>query len=139
MLFRKMKILLLSIFFLYYVNAFKNMNSHVSLQIASRRNDKSNFRNSDNFLEKRKSRTSLNSTFDEIKSIISKQLSVEEDKIEPTSSFTKDLGADSLDQVELIMALEEHFKITISDQDALKINTVEDAINFIEKNKKPDA
>ncbi|CXH93426.1 acyl carrier protein, putative [Plasmodium berghei] len=139
MLFRKMKIILLSIFFLYYVNAFKNMSNHASLQIASRRNEKTNFRNSDSFMEKKKSRTSLNSTFYEIKSIISKQLSVEEDKIQLTSSFTKDLGADSLDQVELIMALEEHFKITISDQDALKINTVEDAINFIEKNKKPDA
>ncbi|WBY54973.1 acyl carrier protein [Plasmodium yoelii yoelii] len=134
-----MKIILLSIFFLYYVNAFKNMNNHAPLQIASRRNEKTSFRNNDSFMEKKKSRTSLNSTFDEIKGIISKQLSVEEDKIQLNSSFTKDLGADSLDQVELIMALEEHFKITISDQDALKINTVEEAIDFIEKNKKPDA
>ncbi|EUD66826.1 acyl carrier protein [Plasmodium inui San Antonio 1] len=81
---------------------------------------------------------SLGSTFDEIKKVISKQLSVEEDKIQMESNFTKDLGADSLDLVELIMALEEQFNITISDQDALKISTVQDAIDFIEKNKKSD-
>lgn len=88
---------------------------------------------------RRGSAYSLGSTFDDIKKIISKQLSVEEDKIQMESNFTKDLGADSLDIVELIMALEEKFNITISDQDALKISTVQDAIDFIEKNKKSDA
>ncbi|CRG95396.1 acyl carrier protein, putative [Plasmodium gallinaceum] len=134
-----MKILLLCIFFLYYVNAFKNtLKGDVSFKMYKRRKSDINFRNIKNNSStfRRNTNSSLKSTFDDIKKITSKQLSVEEDKIKLESSFTKDLGADSLDLVELIMALEEKFNITISDADALKINTVQDAIDFIEKNKK---
>ncbi|CRG98791.1 acyl carrier protein, putative [Plasmodium relictum] len=134
-----MKVLLLCIFFLYYVNAFKNtLKDGVSFKVCKRRKSDVNFRNkkNDSSILRRNTMNSLKSTFDDIKKITSKQLSVEEDKIKLESSFTKDLGADSLDLVELIMALEEKFNITISDADALKINTVQDAIDFIEKNKK---
>ncbi|SBS92101.1 acyl carrier protein, putative (ACP) [Plasmodium malariae] len=123
--------------------SFKNtLKDGVSLQIFKKtKNDLSvNYTKKDkDFLRRKQIGSSLKSTFDDIKQIISKQLSVEEDKIQTDSNFTKDLGADSLDLVELIMALEEKFSITISDQDALKINTVQDAIDFIEKNKKQDA
>lgn len=66
-----------------------------------------------------------------VKEIISEQLGVEIDNVKPAANLTDDLGADSLDQVELVMALEEEFNITISDDDADKIVTVQDAINFI--------
>ncbi|CZT98098.1 acyl carrier protein [Plasmodium falciparum IGH-CR14] len=136
-----MKILLLCIIFLYYVNAFKNTQKDgVSLQILKKkRSNQVNFlnrKNDYNLIKNKNPSSSLKSTFDDIKKIISKQLSVEEDKIQMNSNFTKDLGADSLDLVELIMALEEKFNVTISDQDALKINTVQDAIDYIEKNNK---
>ncbi len=72
--------------------------------------------------------------FDKVKSIIVDQLDVEEDKIELDSSFQDDLGADSLDVVELVMALEEEFDIEISDEEAEKILTVKDAVDYIEKN-----
>lgn len=72
--------------------------------------------------------------FDKVKSIIVDQLDVEEDKIELESSFQDDLGADSLDVVELVMALEEEFDIEISDEEAEKILTVKDAVDYIEKN-----
>jgi acyl carrier protein len=64
--------------------------------------------------------------------IVSKQLGVAKEKISKTSSFVNDLGADSLDTVELVMALEESFKIEISDEDAEKIHTVGDAIKYIQ-------
>lgn len=67
--------------------------------------------------------------------IICEQLEVKEEDVVPKASFVDDLGADSLDQVELIMALEEEFDISISDDDAEKIATVKDAIEYIEKNK----
>lgn len=63
--------------------------------------------------------------------IIAEQLSVSEDKVVPEASFTSDLGADSLDTVELVMALEEHFNTEIPDEDAQKIQTVQDAINYV--------
>jgi len=66
-----------------------------------------------------------------VKEIISEQLGVEANQITPEASMTDDLGADSLDQVELVMALEEEFNVTISDDDADKIATVQDAINYI--------
>ncbi|SCN43136.1 acyl carrier protein, putative [Plasmodium ovale] len=136
-------VLLFCLFCLYYVNGFKTvLKDNSPLQMFKKRSSDVGFRNNRNngtFLRTQKRGTSLKGTFDDIKKIISKQLSVEEDKIKTESNFTKDLGADSLDLVELIMALEENFKITISDQDALKINTVQDAIDFIEKNKKTDA
>ncbi len=66
-----------------------------------------------------------------VKEIISEQLGVEANQITPEASMTDDLGADSLDQVELVMVLEEEFNVTISDDDADKIATVQDAINYI--------
>jgi acyl carrier protein len=72
---------------------------------------------------------------EKIKQIICEQLEVKEEDVVPEASFVDDLGADSLDQVELIMALEEEFDISISDDDAEKIATVKDAIEYIAKNK----
>lgn len=69
---------------------------------------------------------------DEVKAIIVEQLGVEESEVTPTASFVEDLGADSLDTVELVMAFEEKFGIEIPDEDAEKITTVKDAINYIE-------
>ncbi len=68
-----------------------------------------------------------------VKKIICEQLDVEEKDVVPTASFVDDLGADSLDQVELIMAMEEEFDLSISDEEAEKITTVQDAINYIKK------
>jgi len=65
--------------------------------------------------------------------IIVEQLSVERDKVVPNASFVDDLGADSLDLVELIMAMEEGFDIEIPDEDAEKIGTVQDAIDYVKK------
>jgi acyl carrier protein len=68
-----------------------------------------------------------------VKKIIVEQLDVAEADVVPTASFVDDLGADSLDQVELIMAMEEEFNVSISDEDAEKIATVQDAIDFVQK------
>jgi acyl carrier protein len=68
-----------------------------------------------------------------VKKIIIEQLDVAEEDVVPTASFVDDLGADSLDQVELIMAMEEEFNVSISDEDAEKIATVQDAITYIQK------
>jgi acyl carrier protein len=73
----------------------------------------------------------MSDTFDKIKSIIAERLSVDENKITESSSFIEDLGADSLDTVELIMQLEEVFDIQIPDEDAEKIVTVGDAVKYI--------
>ena len=70
---------------------------------------------------------------EKIKKIICEQLDVSEDDVVPEASFVDDLGADSLDQVELIMAMEEEFDISIPDDDAETIATVQDAIDFIKK------
>lgn len=64
--------------------------------------------------------------------IIAEQLGISEDEIQPDSSFTNDLGADSLDVVELMMALEEEFEIEISEEEAEKIDTVQKLINHLE-------
>ncbi len=69
----------------------------------------------------------------EIIDIIVEQLSVEKDKVVPNASFVDDLGADSLDLVELIMAMEEGFDVEIPDEDADGISTVQDAIDYINK------
>ena len=66
-----------------------------------------------------------------LKKIIAKELSVNEDEVVPEASFIDDLNADSLDLVELIMALEEEFEVKISDEEADKIKTVQDAIDYI--------
>jgi len=70
-----------------------------------------------------------------VKEIIVDKLSVDEAEVTPTAEFSKDLGADSLDTVELIMEFEKAFDINIPDQDAEKITTVGDAIAYIEKAK----
>ena len=69
---------------------------------------------------------------DKIKSIVVDQLGVDEDQVTEDASFVDDLGADSLDTVELIMAFEEEFDIEIPDEDAQKIKTVKDIIEYIE-------
>jgi acyl carrier protein len=71
-----------------------------------------------------------------VKQIIVEQLGVDEGEVTPTASFVDDLGADSLDTVELVMAFEEAFGIEIPDEDAEKIATVKDAIDYIEKHSK---
>jgi acyl carrier protein len=68
-----------------------------------------------------------------VKKIIAEQLGVEEDDVVPDAKFVEDLGADSLDTVELVMALEEEFEIEIPDEDAEKIQTVGAAIDFIKE------
>ena len=70
---------------------------------------------------------------EKVKKIICEQLDVDEEEVVPDASFVDDLGADSLDQVELIMAMEEEFGISIPDEDAEKIVTVQDAIDYIER------
>ena len=74
------------------------------------------------------------STIDKVKEVIVDKLGVEEDKIETSSSFVDDLGADSLDTVELIMQLEEEFGIEIPDESAEKMTTVQQAVDYIEEN-----
>lgn len=69
--------------------------------------------------------------FEKVKKIVVDQLSVEADKITPQANFANDLGADSLDTVELVMALEEEFDIEIPDEAAEKITTVQEAVDYI--------
>ena len=71
-----------------------------------------------------------------VKSIIVEQLGVDADEVTPEASFVEDLGADSLDTVELIMAFEEEFGVEISDDEAEKIRKVKDAVDYIEKRDK---
>ncbi|MBV9574525.1 MAG: acyl carrier protein [Acidobacteriales bacterium] len=74
---------------------------------------------------------------EKVKQIIAEQLGVDESEVTPSASFVDDLGADSLDQVELVMALEEAFNLEISDEEAEKIRTVQDAVTYVEKRAKP--
>jgi acyl carrier protein len=71
-----------------------------------------------------------------VKQIIVEQLGVDEAEVTPTASFVDDLGADSLDQVELVMAFEEAFGIEVPDEDAEKMTTVKDAVEYIDKHSK---
>lgn len=71
--------------------------------------------------------------FQKVKGIIVEQLGVEEDEVAEGASFVDDLGADSLDIVELIMALEEEFNLEIPDEDAERISTVRDAVEYIKE------
>ena len=73
---------------------------------------------------------------EKVKQIVIEQLGVEEGEVTPSASFVDDLGADSLDQVELVMAFEEAFDVEIPDEDAEKIRTVKDAIEYLEKHAK---
>jgi acyl carrier protein len=70
---------------------------------------------------------------EKIQKIISEQLDVAKEDVVPEASFVDDLGADSLDQVELIMAMEEEFDVSIPDEEAEKILTVQDAIDYVNK------
>ena len=78
-------------------------------------------------------------TFDKVKKVVVDQLDVSEDEVTPQASFVEDLGADSLDVVELIMGLEEEFDIEIPDEDAEKIATVQDAVSYIDSKGEPAA
>ena len=73
----------------------------------------------------------MSSIEERVKKIVAEQLGANEDQVTPEASFVDDLGADSLDQVELIMAMEEEFDVSIPDEDAEKIATVQDAIDYI--------
>jgi len=75
----------------------------------------------------------MSDTADRVKKIVVEHLGVEEDKVAPDASFIDDLGADSLDIVELVMAFEEEFSVEIPDDAAEKIRTVGDAVSFLEK------
>ncbi|MDO9708802.1 acyl carrier protein [Paracraurococcus lichenis] len=77
----------------------------------------------------------MSDTAEKVKQIVVEHLGVEEAKVTDNASFIDDLGADSLDTVELVMAFEEAFGVEIPDDAAEKIQTVKDAIEFIEKNK----
>ncbi len=72
------------------------------------------------------------STFDRVKKVVVEQLDVAEDEVTPQASFVDDLGADSLDVVELVMGLEEEFDVEIPDEDAEKITTVQEAVSYID-------
>lgn len=73
----------------------------------------------------------MSSIEDRVKKIVVDRLGVKEDEVKPNSSFVDDLGADSLDTVELVMALEEEFECEIPDEEAEKITTVQQAVNYI--------
>ena len=75
----------------------------------------------------------MSNVADRIKKIVAEQLGVDEDQVTAEASFMDDLGADSLDTVELVMALEEEFDVEISDEEAEKIQTVKNAIDYISK------
>jgi len=81
--------------------------------------------------------TSMASPEEKVKQIIVEQLGVDEAEVTPTAHFVDDLGADSLDIVELVMAFEEAFEIEIPDEDAEKIQTVKDAVDYIQAHVKP--
>ncbi|MCH1491320.1 MAG: acyl carrier protein [Luminiphilus sp.] len=76
----------------------------------------------------------MSSIEDRVKKIVAEQLGVKEDEVRSEASFVDDLGADSLDTVELVMALEEEFETEIPDEEAEKITTVQLAINYINEN-----
>ncbi|ECL0443934.1 acyl carrier protein [Campylobacter jejuni] len=75
-------------------------------------------------------------TFDDVKAVIVEQLSIDADAVKMESKIIEDLGADSLDVVELIMALEEKFEVEIPDSDAEKLIKIEDVVNYIDNLKK---
>ena len=79
----------------------------------------------------------MSSIEERVKKIVVEQLGVKEDEVTPNASFVDDLGADSLDTVELVMEFEEEFDITIPDEEAEKIQTVGQAIDYIEQHGHP--
>lgn len=76
----------------------------------------------------------MSSIDERVKKIVVEQLGVKEEEVKTSSAFVEDLGADSLDTVELVMALEEEFDIEIPDEDAEKITTVQQAIDYVNAN-----
>ncbi len=76
----------------------------------------------------------MSNVLERVKKVVVEQLSVEAEQVTETASFTADLGADSLDTVELVMAFEEEFGVEIPDEEAEKITTVKDAVTYIEAN-----
>lgn len=80
----------------------------------------------------------MSSIEEQVKSIVAEQLGVKEDEVTNDASFVDDLGADSLDTVELVMALEEEFETEIPDEQAEKITTVQQAIDFVSASSKKD-
>ena len=74
--------------------------------------------------------------FEKIKKMLAAQINVAEDLIKPESDIINDLGADSLDVVEMLMAVETEFNVTIPDEVAMEMKTIQDVINFIEKEQK---
>lgn len=76
------------------------------------------------------------STFDRVKKVVVEQLNVDPEEVQPTATFVEDLRADSLDMVELSMAFEEEFQVDIPDEDAEKIKTVQDAVDYIDDKSK---
>jgi len=81
----------------------------------------------------RKGGLNMESNFTRLQNIVSKQLGIDVSKVKPESNFGKELGADSLDIVELVMAIEDEFEIEIEDQAASQITTIQDALNYIEE------
>ena len=77
----------------------------------------------------------MSSVEDQVRAIIAEQLGIKTDEIKQDASFVDDLGADSLDTVELVMALEEEFETEIPDEEAEKITTVQNAIDYVKKSK----
>lgn len=75
----------------------------------------------------------MSSVIERVKKIVIEQLGVDEDQVTPSASFTDDLGADSLDTVELVMALEQEFNLEIPDEDAEKITNIEEAVKYIQE------
>ena len=76
----------------------------------------------------------MSSVEDRVKKIVCEQLGVKDEDVKPSAAFVEDLGADSLDTVELVMALEEEFETEIPDEEAEKITTVQQAIDYVNKN-----
>ena len=75
-------------------------------------------------------------TLERVRKVLKEQLEVSEDEVTPSASIVDDLGADSLDVVEIVMGLEEEFDIEVSDQDAEKLPTVQDIVNYVEEKAK---
>jgi acyl carrier protein len=84
----------------------------------------------------KKDRTEMSTVEQQVKAIVAEQLGVKQEQVTSEASFVDDLGADSLDTVELVMALEEEFEIEIPDEDAEKITTVKQAIDYISERRK---